>query len=76
MSDQHPCSIAAARLMMAKNVLIMTHQRPDGDALGSTFGMREFLRDNGIAANILIPGTIPQRYKTLFHDFIGRVFPT
>ena len=54
MSD-HPCAAVAKRIMAAKNVLLMTHLRPDGDALGSTFGMRDFLRTQGIAADVLTP---------------------
>lgn len=74
MSNNNPCSAIAAKLMMAKKVLLLTHQRPDGDALGSTFGMREFLRDNNIAADILIPGAIPHRYETLCKERLSRVF--
>ena len=58
----------AAELLAAHRVLILTHLRPDGDALGSTFGMREFLRDNGIAAEVLIPGGMPDRYLPLCPD--------
>ena len=76
MNNIHPCAIVATRLMMAKNVLLMTHQRPDGDALGSTFGMMEFLRGNNIKADILLPGEMPRRYTTLCTGFLGRVFPS
>lgn len=75
MSNTHACSAIAARLMMAGKVLLLTHQRPDGDALGSTFGMREFLRGNGIAADVLIPGALPRRYEELCKDHLNRVFP-
>ncbi|MBR7121567.1 MAG: DHH family phosphoesterase [Lentisphaeria bacterium] len=75
MNNPHPASTVAAKLMMAKRVLLLTHQRPDGDALGSTFGMREFLRGNGIAAEVLIPGPIPHRYEALCKDYLSRVFP-
>ena len=53
------------KLLSAENVLLMTHLRPDGDALGSTCGMRSFLRERGINADLLAPGGIPQRYKKL-----------
>lgn len=58
-------SMPAEKLLAAKNVLIMTHLRPDGDALGSSFGMRQFLRDNGIGADVLMPGAMPKRYNLL-----------
>lgn len=74
--NNHPCSAVAARLMMAKNVLLLTHVRPDGDALGSTFGMREFLRQNGINAQVLITSPLPRRYQGMCRDFLSRVFPS
>ena len=72
---EHPSAIVAGRLMMAKKVLLLTHQRPDGDALGSTFGMREFLRERGIAADVLIPDPLPRRYREMCRDHLRRVFP-
>ena len=60
-------------LLSAKKVLIMTHQRPDGDAMGSSFGMRAFLRGNGIDADVLIPGAIPRRYQGFFTGFLKNV---
>ncbi|MBO7328430.1 MAG: bifunctional oligoribonuclease/PAP phosphatase NrnA [Lentisphaeria bacterium] len=70
----HPSAPVAAQLMAAKKVLLMTHQRPDGDALGSTFGMQEFLRNNGIAADVLIPGgVLPRRYTLLCTGFLSSV---
>ena len=74
MNNTHPAAVTAARLMMAKNVLLLTHQRPDGDALGSTFGMMEFLRGNGIHADILIADPIPRRYQNLCRGYLPRVF--
>ena len=53
------------KLLAARRVLIMTHLRPDGDALGSSFGLRQFLRDNGIAAEVIIPMAMPNRYRKL-----------
>ena len=63
----------AQKLFSARNVLIMTHLRPDGDALGSSFGMRQFLRDNGVAADVLIPGEMPRRYTQLCPGGISAV---
>lgn len=72
MSD-HPCSAVAKQIMAAKNVLLMTHLRPDGDALGSTFGMREFLRSQGISADVLIPSPLPRRYSEICADRLTSV---
>ena len=55
----------AAELGSARSVLILTHLRPDGDALGSSFGLRKYLRDNGAAAEVLLPAPPPERYREL-----------
>ena len=65
----------AARILAAHKVLIMTHVRPDGDALGSTFGMREFLRSCGIDADVLLPGGMPKRYEALCPAGLAAVMP-
>ena len=53
------------KLLSAGNVLIMTHRRPDGDALGSSMGLALFLRSNGISAEVLLPDGMPPRFRTL-----------
>ena len=70
----HPAQNLATKLLKAEHVLLLTHQRPDGDALGSTFGMRDFLRANGIAADVLIPhGALPRRYTRMFTGYLPQV---
>ena len=49
------------KLRRAKRVLFATHERPDGDALGSAFGLREILRDAGKSAQVLLAETVPHR---------------
>ena len=56
------------RFRNAKRVLFATHERPDGDALGSTFGMRACLRAAGREAEVLIPGELPHRYRRLCRE--------
>ena len=63
----------AAELSAARSVLILTHLRPDGDALGSSFGLRRYLRDNGKAAEVLLPAPPPERYRELCRDALGAV---
>lgn len=75
MNNNHPAAVIAGKLMMAKRVLLLTHQRPDGDALGSTFGMQEFLRGNGIDAQVLIPDPLPRRYAGFFSGHLSLIFP-
>lgn len=65
----------AKRILAAHKVLIMTHLRPDGDALGSTFAMREFLHSCGIEADVLLPGGMPNRYRALCTGEISSVTP-
>lgn len=52
-------------LLSAKNVIIFTHSRPDGDALGSSFGLRDFLRACNIKADVLLTENPPSRYIPL-----------
>jgi len=50
----------------AGSVLLITHLRPDGDALGSTFGLREFLRSRGKRADVLLTDGMPHRYVEMY----------
>ena len=49
-----------------RRFLLLTHARPDGDALGSTFGMRSVLRGAGREADVFIPSELPDRYRNFF----------
>ncbi len=42
--------------------LLVTHERPDGDAIGSTFGMLNFLHENGKRAEAVMPESLPEKY--------------
>lgn len=59
------------KLKQADNVLLMTHLRPDGDALGSVFGLAEYLRGNGKQATVLLPDGMPARYSALCQDYVS-----
>ena len=52
----------AAEWMRAGSILILTHERPDGDAVGSALGTAEFLRSCGKRADALFPERLPKRY--------------
>ncbi len=43
----------------AREVVIATHTHPDGDALGSSLGLRNFLDSPGRKATVLLPDPIP-----------------
>lgn len=57
----------AAKLLQEKErILILTHERPDGDAFGSALGMQEFLRDCcGKRAEAYLPAPPASRYAEL-----------
>src|SRR5438445_2813553 len=56
------------RLRSCKKVLITTHVRPDGDALGSSAAMALALRKINIASEILLLSHLPRKYAFLFND--------
>jgi len=59
-----------ARLLGAKSVLLLAHERPDGDALGALFGMRSFLRRRGVAADVFLMADPPYRYHGIVADYL------
>jgi phosphoesterase RecJ-like protein len=56
------------RLSAAGSLLVVTHARPDGDALGSMRALALAARAVGKTAWTLIPDAVPQRYAFLFPD--------
>ncbi len=59
-----------SRLLQAKSVLLLAHGRPDGDALGSLFGMRSFLRRRGVEADVFLMAEPPYRYQGILDDYL------
>ena len=59
---------AINRLRPCKKVLITTHARPDGDALGSSAAMSLALRKINIDSDILLLSHLPRKYSFLFLD--------
>lgn len=43
----------------ASHIVVATHTRPDGDAIGSVTGLSAVLRDKGLQVDILIPTPYP-----------------
>ena len=43
-----------------KNVVIVTHFNPDGDAIGSSLGLYHFLKKEGYKPSIVVPNSAPQ----------------
>ena len=48
-------------LARCKKVLVTTHVRPDGDALGSTAAMVMGLKKKGIDAEVLLLSHLPRK---------------
>jgi phosphoesterase RecJ-like protein len=55
-------------LFSARRVLVTTHVRPDGDALGSAAGVVRGLTSKGIAAEVLLLSHLPRKYAFIFED--------
>jgi phosphoesterase RecJ-like protein len=53
---------AAEIIQRYDNFLIVTHENPDGDALGSVFALLRMLHDCGKTAEALIPEPLPEKY--------------
>jgi phosphoesterase RecJ-like protein len=55
-------------LSTKQHVLITTHVRPDGDALGSTAALAMALRKLGIASEVLLLSHLPSKYAFVYRD--------
>lgn len=58
----------AGRLRTAGSVLILTHHKPDGDALGTSLGLHRGLREIGVASEIVLSGPIDPNLLTVTTD--------
>ncbi len=55
-------------LRQLDNVLIVTHVRPDGDALGAALGLGALMRGNLRRAQVLLPDPLPEKYLPLVRN--------
>ena len=55
-------------LSACQRVLVTTHVRPDGDALGSAAALAMALRHKGVAAEVLLLSHLPRKYAFVFQD--------
>jgi bifunctional oligoribonuclease and PAP phosphatase NrnA len=55
-------------LKSCRRVLVTTHVRPDGDALGTAAAMALALGQAGIAAEVLLLSRLPRKYSFVFEE--------
>ncbi|HTL29915.1 MAG TPA: DHH family phosphoesterase [Tepidisphaeraceae bacterium] len=55
-------------LSRSKRVLVTTHVRPDGDALGTCAALVLAMRQKGIDAEVLLLSHLPTKYRFVFED--------
>src|SRR5258708_6196941 len=56
------------QLSRCRRVLINTHVRPDGDALGTCAAMAMGLARKGIASDVLLLSHLPKKYAFVFEE--------
>src|ERR1044071_189856 len=56
-------------LKTCKRVLITTHVRPDGDALGSVAAMALGLKKAGVESQVVLLSHLPRKYSFVFTEY-------
>ncbi len=46
-----------------KKIVIISHYNPDGDAVGSSLGLKHFLKNKGLDATVIVPNDFPKFLK-------------
>lgn len=52
-------------ITLPRNVAIVSHRNPDGDAIGSALAMRHYLEQYGHKVHVLFPSKYPEEFETL-----------
>ena len=61
---------SAARLLLDRDdIVVLTHQNPDGDTLGSAFALYYALTANGKRVRVENEKAIPKKYEFLFERY-------
>ena len=63
--DENLIQAAKRKILDAENIVIAGHQGPDGDAMGSTLALCNFLHKIGKKATVVIPNVCPAFLKWL-----------
>lgn len=54
------------QLLVPENkIVILTHYNPDGDAIGSSLGLKHYLKTKGLEAKVIVPNDFPKFLKWL-----------
>ncbi len=59
MMKKTPFATLKKVIAKAKNITIVTHINPDGDAMGSSLGMYQFLKNKGKNVKVVVPNMFP-----------------
>ncbi len=68
MSRMIDAATAAAMLSEAQDVLILTHQYPDGDTIGSAYALCRALMQRGTRVRVECADEIPEKYDYMLTD--------
>lgn len=63
MFNTHELSEIKKILNPQNKIVIITHYNPDGDAIGSSLGLKHYLNTKGIDAEVVVPNDFPKFLK-------------
>jgi bifunctional oligoribonuclease and PAP phosphatase NrnA len=63
--DEEKTGVIKERLEKARNVIIASHVRPDGDAIGSLLGLGLAMRGRGKSVQMVLADGVPSSFKHL-----------
>lgn len=61
--SDHQKDLLTSNIRTAKKILIITHQNPDGDAIGSSLGLFHALKNYGVNPVVVVPNDFPAFLK-------------
>lgn len=74
--DRPICMEIRSRIKQAKKIVILGHERPDGDCIGSTLALGAILAKLGHAVQVVVADKIPERFHFLDgKDLLHRIAP-
>ncbi len=59
----------AKELLLMDNIYILCHRNPDGDTLGSGFGLHYALKQLGKRSKVLCSDAFPQKFSYMYEEF-------